>query len=61
LILEAKENLPDSLLIERCQSSLPNTCEVFKMLISHKNILSLQPLVKAALIILSETEAIKEK
>jgi hypothetical protein len=60
LIFEAKENLSDSLLIERCQADLPKTCEVFEMLISHRNVLSLQPLVKAALAVLSETAAIKE-
>lgn len=61
LILEVKENLPDSLLIENCQSKLPRTCEAFRMLVSQRNILSLQPLVKSALSVLNETADFKEE
>lgn len=55
LILEAKENLSDSLLVENCQPNLPRTREVFRLLTGNRNVLNLQTLVKAALIVRNET------
>ncbi len=58
LVLEARENLADSILIEKCQSKLPKTSEVFKMLTTSKNILSLQTLIRAALTVLNEVPSL---
>lgn len=61
LVLEAKENLSDALLVERCRESLPKTCEVFKLLLANRNVLNLQTLVKASLMVLNETTSTTDK
>lgn len=58
LVIQANENLPDLLLAERCRKSLPKTSEIFTVLISNKNILSLETVVKASLAVLKETSKV---